>query len=190
MYPSRAAACQRQWRCPGVRTLWISLLLQGLLDMSASGESNLKLHIPPVLRFSSHFPHNDAICQPWWLYLESRTSRSPFLRCLFLCLFVCFPSWCLFFGAPTLCSSVGLRETVCSHWDPTLMLMLVGFGDDRPIVIVKALHGLRLDSIGRQWEALNESAGFPIVLLSTLTDKGCMRFHWKGAAAATCVAPT
>lgn len=46
MYPSRAAACQRQWRCPGVRTLWISLLLQGLLDMSASGESNLKLHTP------------------------------------------------------------------------------------------------------------------------------------------------
>lgn len=95
MYPSRAAACQRQWRCPGVRTLWISLLLQGLLDMSASGESNLKLHIPPVLRFSSHFPHNDAICQPWWLYLESRTSRSPFLRCLFVCLFsfVMFVFW-------------------------------------------------------------------------------------------------
>lgn len=187
MYPSRAAACQRQWRCPGVRTLWISLLLQGLLDMSASGESNLKLHIPPSSDSLHTFPTmmrsvNRDGCT--W-------SPGPVdhLSCA-VCLFVCFPSWCLFFGAPTLCSSVGLRETVCSHWDPTLMLMLVGFGDDRPIVIVKALHGLRLDSIGRQWEALTESAGFPIVLLSTLTDKGCMRFHSKGAAAATWVAPT
>ncbi|XP_039985273.1 inactive tyrosine-protein kinase transmembrane receptor ROR1 isoform X1 [Xiphias gladius] len=36
MYPTRAAACQRLWRCPAC-ALWIALLLQSVLDLSASG---------------------------------------------------------------------------------------------------------------------------------------------------------
>lgn len=38
MYPSRAAASQRLWRCPAC-ALGIALLLQSVLELSASGES-------------------------------------------------------------------------------------------------------------------------------------------------------
>lgn len=46
MYPTRAAAAgQRPWRCPGC-ALWIALLLQSVLDLSASGESRPPLIVP------------------------------------------------------------------------------------------------------------------------------------------------
>uniref|UniRef100_A0A669EBH3 Receptor tyrosine kinase like orphan receptor 1 n=2 Tax=Oreochromis niloticus TaxID=8128 RepID=A0A669EBH3_ORENI len=45
MYPNRAAANQRLWRCPPC-ALWIALLLQSVLDLSASGPHFIRLDAP------------------------------------------------------------------------------------------------------------------------------------------------
>lgn len=45
MYATWAAAGRRVWRCPAC-ALWVALLLQSVLDASASGES------PNILLFS------------------------------------------------------------------------------------------------------------------------------------------
>ncbi|XP_040040666.2 inactive tyrosine-protein kinase transmembrane receptor ROR1 isoform X2 [Gasterosteus aculeatus] len=45
MYPTRAASGQRVWRCPQC-ALWIALLLQSVLDLSASGPSFIRLEAP------------------------------------------------------------------------------------------------------------------------------------------------
>lgn len=46
MYPTWAAAGRRVWRCP-VCALWIALLLQSVLNVSASGESPTNLSFSP-----------------------------------------------------------------------------------------------------------------------------------------------
>lgn len=46
MYPTWAAAGRRVWRCPAC-ALWIALLLQSVLNVSASGESPNSLSFSP-----------------------------------------------------------------------------------------------------------------------------------------------
>ena len=76
MYPTRAAAAgQRPWRCPGC-ALWIALLLQSVLDLSASGESLHPLIVPLSLSLSPPSAGPASLCGSdlsWKLFVGTFT---------------------------------------------------------------------------------------------------------------------